>query len=125
MRTKVNRGLKNVACKTLWPVLKKNSLYNNSSLYIINHDGHRICPSSVQLSEGSTLGPPLPVKTCRSCSFFRLIVSTFCFQKGGETVEPVQFIYYIKTTNSLLKKPLTWIPGDINVLKYKQCTLQH
>jgi hypothetical protein len=65
--------------------LKKNSLYNNSSLYIINHDGHRICPSSVQLSEGSTLGPPL-------CSFFRLIVSTFCFQKGGETVEPVQFI---------------------------------
>jgi hypothetical protein len=55
--------LKNVACKTLWPVLKKNSLYNNSSLYIINHDGHRICPSSVQLSEGSTLGPPLPVKT--------------------------------------------------------------
>jgi hypothetical protein len=23
MRTKVNRGLKNVACKTLWPVLKK------------------------------------------------------------------------------------------------------
>jgi hypothetical protein len=50
-----------------------------------------------------------------------LQVSTFCFQKRGETVEPVPFII-LKRLIGLLKNLLT---GDVNVLKYKQCTLQH
>jgi hypothetical protein len=102
--------------------------YNNSSFYIIYHnDSHRICPSSIQQSEGSTLGPPLPVKTCKhrflnklqlfsADSFYNL---HFVFKKEVRLLNLYHLLLYIKTTNSLLKNLL---PGDVNVLKYKQCS---
>jgi hypothetical protein len=69
-----------------WRVLNN---YNNSSFYIIHHnDSHRICPSSVQLSEGSTLGLPLSVKTCKH----RFLKNLQADKRGGETAEPIPFI---------------------------------